>query len=71
MDIHGGVGVKRSMRRPTRLHVFNQCLTQTSERGHVHAIMRQFDVSQRGRRRLSTFKGVIKSRDKQAILDGV
>jgi hypothetical protein len=71
MDIHGGVGVKRSVRRPTRFHVFNQGLTQTSERSHVHAIMRQFNVGQRGRRRLSAFKGVIKSRDQQAILNGV
>jgi hypothetical protein len=71
MDIHGGVGVKRSVGRPSRLHVFNQGLTQTSERCNVHAIMRQFDVGQRGRRRLSAFKGVIKSSDKQAILNGV
>jgi hypothetical protein len=59
------------MRRPTRLHVFNQGLTQTSERSYVHAIMRQFNVGQGGWRRLSAFKGVIKSRDQQAILDSV
>ena len=53
MCVHGGVWVKRCMRRTAGLYVLHQCVTQASERGHIHAAMGQFNVCQSGRCRLS------------------
>ena len=69
--VDGGVGVDLGVLGAAGLLLLDEALGQALQRGHMHAVMGQFDVGQRGLGGLVPLQRIGHAGHQQPVLDGV